>query len=161
MKSCSVNLDSGSRLISLIGGKRKVFEMSRVNIDMLEAGLCRSAAVEEDAASEIAFTEKKVAYNVTSLHRLAKILSVDPDLWVCQQFDRLNLFYIVYLQQHLLDLERRLDQAVPDNVEDFDKAAFEGLMPDLESSLKKYGTLPPRLDVLVNEKTHCGGFPIF
>ena len=115
--------------------------MDQVNINMLEAGLCHLAP-EEDTASELAFTEKKTAYNVTSLHKLANILSKDPDLWVCQQFDRLNLFYIVHLQAKLGDLERQLDQAVPDDVQDFNKSEFERLMPEIESSLKKYGMLP-------------------
>ena len=79
------------------------------------------------------------ASNAVSLKDLVDFMNKDADLWIFQHFNRLNLFNIVYLQQHLAGLERRLDKAVPDKLADFNKQEYEILMPEIESSLKKYG----------------------
>lgn len=104
---------------------------------MLEAELPRRQS--QDSASVFSATKSNAAYNTIANKRLAEFMSRDSDLWIFQRFDRLNLFYIVYLQQHLAHLEQRLDQAVPDAVDGFNKKEFELLMPEIESSLKKYG----------------------
>ena len=80
--------------------------------------------------------------DIASQKALARYLSQDTDLWIFQHFNRLNIFRIVYLQQRLVNLERQLDQAVPDNpggVWKCDMQAWKWLMPEIESTLKKYG----------------------
>ena len=117
---------------------------------MLEAGLSRRPSMD---SISVFMTEKNAAYNTNSNKRLAEFMSQDSDLWIFQRFDRLNLFNILYLQQHLADLERQLDQAVPDAVEGFKKHEFELLMPKIESSLKKYGIFFNTL-IVPDSKSH-------
>ena len=93
----------------------------------------------QDCASVFSLTKTTAAYNANANKRLAGFMSQDSDLWMFQRFDRLNLFNIIALQQHLADLEQRLDQLVPDNVQKFDEKEFEDLKDDIQSSLKKYG----------------------
>lgn len=80
-----------------------------------------------------------VAYNSIANKRLAELMTLDSDLWIFRRFDRLSLFNILHLQQHLAELERRLDQAVPEKASKFNKHEFDLVMPEIESSLAKYG----------------------
>lgn len=98
---------------------------------------CTPSASEHNC---VEVNEEDLAIKASAHKRLASFMSTDPDLWIFRDFNRLNLFKLVYLQHHLADLERRLDQAVHDTTTGFNKAEYELLMPDIESSLQKYGT---------------------
>ena len=81
----------------------------------------------------------EMLYSVAPQKRLARYMSDDTDLWIFQRFDRLHLFSILYLQQKLANLEERLDQVVPEGEWECDLPEFERLMPEIETTLQKYG----------------------
>ena len=106
-------------------------------MSMLEAGVCPGPT--DDLSLDSWIENNNAAYNAASIKGLAGFMSKDPDLWVFQHFNRLGLFNIIYLQQQLTDLERQLDQAIPQEISGFNKCEYERLMPLIESTLSKYG----------------------
>lgn len=104
---------------------------------MLEPGSC--ARPSEESVDKNYRATNLAAYTAVSIEGLAGFMSKDPDLWVFQNFNRLNLTNIIYLQQRLVDLERQLDEIVHQPVTEFDKPKYEELMGRLETLLSKYG----------------------
>ena len=105
---------------------------------MLEAGLLHENT-SQNAAPRKAQVDLGLLYDANK--ELADFMMLDSDLWIFRRFDRLHIFNIIYLQQHLADLERRLNEVVPKNGTGFDKDELNLLMIDMGTTLQKYGML--------------------
>jgi hypothetical protein len=96
----------------------------------------RERAMEEGISHEAkkGFSEP---FDSHELHKVAKYLSRDSDLWVFRRFGTLHLFNILHIQQRLTSLECELTEELSNGT----NANFSELIPNIQHTLKEYGKL--------------------
>ena len=86
--------------------------------------------------------------SLLELTKIANFMTRDTDLWLCRRYEKLHVFNILTLQQHLEDLDQQLEQLVAqesrqgaENVSQEFLQQRKSLLTDIGASIKLYGWL--------------------